>query len=68
MKVGDLVQFIWPKNQVTVDNMGSHWEDAKTGIVLGIFRRESDRGGDEITVYHDNAKWSVPEVWCNVIS
>jgi hypothetical protein len=68
MKPGDLVQFIWPKKQVTVNNMDEHWENARVGIVFNVFRRENDSRGDEITVYHDNVKWSVPEVWCNVIS
>jgi hypothetical protein len=46
--------------------MDEHWENARVGIVFNVFRRENDSSGDEITVYHDNAKWSVPEVWCKV--
>jgi hypothetical protein len=68
MKRGDLVQFIWPKKQVTVAGVVTLWENARVGIVLNIFHRMSDSNGDEITVYHDNVKWSVPEVWCKVIN
>ena len=66
MKPGDLVQFIWPdRNMEGVQDFSPYFDDAKVGIVLSIFKRTDDkRYGDEILVYHDNTKWSVPEAWC----
>ena len=66
MKPGDLVQFIWPDERMEdVRDFSPNFVDAKVGIVLSIFKRTDDtRYGDEILVYHDNTKWSVPEAWC----
>ena len=66
MNPGDLVQFIWPHgNMEGVQDFSPYFDDAKVGIVLSIFKRTDDtRYGDEILVYHDNTKWSVPEAWC----
>ena len=66
MKPGDLVQFIWPAHStIDVQDFSPFFVDAKVGIVLSIFKRTDDtRYGDEILVYHDNTKWSVPEAWC----
>jgi hypothetical protein len=48
-----------------VQDFSPYFDDAKVGIVLSIFKRTDDtRYGDEILVYHDNTKWSVPEAWC----
>lgn len=69
MKPGDLVQFIWPDESMKyVLDFSPFFVDAKVGIALSIFRRTDDtRWGDEILVYHDNTKWSVPETWCRKI-
>lgn len=66
MKPGDLVQFIWPQGEMEdVLDFSPYFVDAKVGIVLSIFKHLDDtRWGDEILVYHDNTKWSVPETWC----
>jgi len=66
MKPGDLVQFIWPdENMEGVQDFSPYFSDTKVGLVLKVFRRHDDtRYGDEILVYHDNTKWSVPEAWC----
>jgi hypothetical protein len=48
-----------------VQDFTPYFDGAKVGIVLSIFKRTNDKlYGDEILVYHDNAKWSVPEAWC----
>ena len=66
MKPGDLVQFIWPDESMEgVQDFSPFFVDAKVGIVLSIFKRSDNKlYGDEILVYHDNTKWSVPEAWC----
>jgi hypothetical protein len=66
MKPGDLVQFIWPDESMEgVQDFSPYFIDAKVGLVLKVFKRTDDtRYGDEILVYHDNTKWSVPETWC----
>jgi len=66
---GDLVQFIWLDGSVEgVQDFSPYFDDAKVGIVLSIFKRTDDtRYGDEILVYHDNTKWSVPEAWCKKV-
>ena len=69
MNPGDLVQFIWPQgNMEDVLDFTPYFSDTKVGLVLKVFRRPDDtRYGDEILVYHDNTKWSVPETWCRRI-
>lgn len=69
MNPGDLVQFIWPQgNMEDVLDFTPYFSDTKVGLVLKVFRRpDATRYGDEILVYHDNEKWSVPETWCRRI-
>jgi hypothetical protein len=69
MNPGDLVQFIWPQgNMEDVQDFTPYFSDTKVGLVLKVFRRpDATRYGDEILVYHDNTKWSVPEAWCRKI-
>ena len=69
MNPGDLVQFIWPQgNMEDVLDFTPYFSDTKVGLVLKVFRRpDATRYGDEILVYHDNTKWSVPEAWCRKI-
>lgn len=66
MKPGDLVQFIWPQgNLEDVQDFTPYFSDTKVGLVLKVFKHTfGTRYGDEILVYHDNTKWSVPEAWC----
>jgi hypothetical protein len=51
-----------------VQDFTPYFSDTKVGLVLKVFRRpDATRYGDEILVYHDNTKWSVPETWCRKI-
>jgi hypothetical protein len=69
MTPGDLVQFIWPdENMEDIKDFTLFFDDTRVGLVLTVFRRPDDtRYGDEILVYHDNEKWSVPETCCRRI-
>lgn len=59
INVGDIIEFTWG----VYDDKTTHH-----GLVLDIFRRPDDVLGDELSVFCENERWSVPESWCKKIS
>ena len=55
MKLGDLVQFIWPKD----DN--KTWEK-RFGIIVD--REKIVHGNAQVSLLRDDGIWMVPKNWC----